>query len=304
MDNLAKIIRTSCFFFISIIILFPVFAQEDNIALTHTPARAESNYEKALELYKVGEYESSRELVDTYIREFEEQDLYYQNILRANFYVLKAMLSYVFREENYRKEIESLFNKAVRIYLDLEIGDVAIAPPFLVELFTKVKKEYLAGYSKTTRKNTIGFVTSIIQTEEFGWDNIQPGIHYSFNLMEFLSLNMDIKFPIQGEFWNFWRIKSGVIWYPEFRVEQVVFGLETSYIVSINDWVIQKHSISLCGHGEAISRMGLGIGADVEVFRFDINVNRKTVTIPGKTVKDDLFQLFFANLDLYILYTF
>ena len=217
------------------------------------------------------------------------------------------MVSYAFREEGYKIEIEQLFNKAIPIYLDLEIGDIATVPPFLNELFNKTKKEYLSQYSKTARRNTFGIVTTLICTNPFDGSNIQPGISYTFNITNSLSVNTDIKFPIQGQFWNFWRLKFGALWFRDFRVEKFVFALGVYDILKINNWAIRTNTISFCGHGEVLTRNGFGIAADVEVLHFDLNFieeESEEITNLSEIGQGSSFELFFSSIDLYFVITF
>lgn len=307
MNERKNILFTSCLCFFLFFILFPVFTQEDT-ENGPTPAEiAAIKFKKTIELYKAGEYEKCREKVDEYIYEFEEQDIYYQASITSYFYVLKAMVSYAFREDGYKEEIENLFNNAIQINLNLEIGDVATVPPFLLELFNKTKKEYLSQYSKTAKRNTFGFVMTLVCTDPFDGSNLQPGIYYAFNITDSVSINADVKVPIQGQFWNFWRIKLGGLWYRDFRVEKLVYALGLNGILKINNWTLQTISFSFCGHGEYISRNGFGLAADVELLHVDLNFiqdESEEITNLSEIGQGSVFELFFTNLDFYIVFTF
>jgi len=306
MDKRKNFLLISCSCFLFFIFLFPGFAQQGTEELT--PAEIAANkFNEVLDLYKAGEYEKCRVKTEEYIEEFEEQNIYYQPGIRANFYVMKAMVSYAFREEGYKQEIEQLFKKAIETDLDLEIGDIATVPAFLNELFNKTKKEYLSQYSKTARRNSFGIVTTIVCTNPFDGSNIQPGIFYEFNITDSLSINTDIKIPIQGNFWNFWRIKIGALWYREFRVEKFVFALGLYDILKINNWSLQTNTVSFCGRGEVITRNGLGIAADVEVMHLDLNFTQaesEEITNLSEIGQGSFFELFFANIDIYFIITF
>jgi len=284
----------------------PVYAQvdsgDDELSASDI---ARLKYDEAWQLYQKGDYETSRDKVNISILEFEQQKIYYPKSTKANFYVLKAMLLYVFREEGYRDEIDALFLKAITIHLGQEIGDATQVPPFLIERFNKIKRDYLAQYSKLSRRFSMGLVTTLICTENFSTQNIQPGIHYAFNLSDYLSLTADIKFPIRGGFWDFWRIKGGIIWYPSFKVEDLVFGIGFYDIFTINSWKVVRNSFSIAGHGEIITRSGLGIAADIELLRFDLIF---THDLEGAQIENfspmiiaNSINLFFAHLDFYLV---
>ena len=108
---------------------------------------------------------------------------------------------------------------------------------------------------------------------------------------------------MEYNFQDYWRIKSGLTWYSEFIVEKLVFGISLFHILSIDNRELSKNSISFCGHGEVFFRMGLGFGVDVEVLRLDINHKAEDIE-PLAGQSDQLLYLFFANIDIYVLFTF
>lgn len=300
MAEMKKMLIILCFCLAGYMILFPVWAQEEEKPDAYTIALMK--YENAMELYKHGEYEKSLELVNTYIQEFEEKRVHYPRKIKADIYVLKGMLTYVFLEEGYREEIETLFLKAVQINLDQEIGDDTEVPAYLIQLFKKTKEEYLDQFSKTTKRNIVGFVTTLIYTEKFVAGNFQPGIYYAFNFTNFWSVIATVKLALGSNFWNTWHFKVGGILYSDFRVEKLVYGLGLYNIFSINtseDTI--RNSVSLCGHGEFFTRPGFGLAVDIEVLRFDINIKAGE---PEEIIREPKpIQFIFANFDLYILFT-
>ncbi|MBN2535078.1 MAG: hypothetical protein JXB88_19510 [Spirochaetales bacterium] len=303
MGGMKKLLVIFCFCFLSLIIIFPAWTQEQEKLDSYTIAKMK--YETAMELYKAGEYEKSLELVNSYIEESEGKEgkkVHYPGRIKADIYVLKAMLFYVFREEGYREEIETLFQKAIKIHIDKEIGDASEIPPLLIEIFKKIKKEYLDQFSKETKRHIIGLVTTLIYTEKFEAGNFQPGFYYTFNISNSWSINTTVKLGIGSSFWNTWHFKLGGLFYSDSRVEKLVYGLGLYNIFSINiNEKTIRNSISLCGHGEFFFRQGFGLAADIEVMRFDINIR------PGETeeiVREQRqIQLIFANFDLYFLFT-
>jgi hypothetical protein len=123
-----------------------------------------------------------------------------------------------------------------------------------------------------------------------------------------VSIDADVKLGIGSAFWNTWHFKVGSIVYSDFRVEKMVYGLGFYNTLSINnneESIID--SLSLRGHGEFISRPGLGFAVDIEVLRLDIDIKTQDKTDEGSTIapigKHGL-QFFFASFDLYMLINF
>jgi hypothetical protein len=280
-----------------------------------TRREAREKYEKAKELYDLGEYEACRELLDSYIIDFTENKGFFPHNVKSDIYVLRAMVSFVFLEEGYEKEMKELFLEAIRLDLNLELDDPTAFPPGLIKLFKQVKTEYLSRYSRTTRRHNLGIITSLVKQQTTLLGIIQPGLHYAFNLSEDFSLVLDARFQITTRLLENFSIQGGVIWIPEFRVEQIVFGLSSYYIFSLDNYIEDDksnygftHSLGICGHGEVIWRFGMGLAAEVEIVRLNLLLGSKTsASAAGYDTIDivpDVLRLLFASLNIYLFFTF
>jgi hypothetical protein len=298
--------------FIMLIFYIPLYAQ-GNTPEARNEAR--EKYQKAKELYDLGEYEACRGLLDSYIVDFSENKVYFPNSIKSDVYVLRAMVAFVFLEKGYQEEMKDLFLKAIRLNLGLELDDPTAFPPGFIKLFNQVKTEYLFRFSRTTRKHNLGIITSLVKQQTTLLAVIQPGLHYAFNLSEDFSLVLDARFQITTRLLENFSIQGGVIWIPEFRVEQIVFGLSSYYIFSLDNYIEDDknnygitHSIGICGHGEVIWRFGMGFAAEVEIVRLNLMLGSKTsATIAGYDSIDivpDLLRFLFANLNIYLFFTF
>ncbi|MBN1697541.1 MAG: hypothetical protein JW881_08515 [Spirochaetales bacterium] len=276
---------------------------------------AQMKYMNAKELYDQGEYEECKQLLDSYIYEFLEKDIFYPVSVRSDIYVLRAMVSFVFLTEGYQEEIRFLFLQAIRLDLGLELDDPTVVPPRLIKLFNEVKTEYLARFSRTTKRHNIGIITSLVKHQDTLLSIIQPGLHYAYNLSEDFSLVLDARVQLTARLLENFSVQGGIIWIPEFRIEQVVFGLSTYYIFSLDNYLENDrnyygftHSLGLCGHGEVIWRIGLGLAAEVEIVRLDLMLGSKTSEITSGydsiDIIPDMLRFLFANLNIYLFFNF
>ena len=295
---------------IFILCVVNLFSQVDMDTSERT--RSRENYQKSEELYFQGEYEAARALVDLCIEEIEVEKKNYPTNIVSKIYLLKAIISYAFRQEGFREELEEYILKAVKLDLEIEIGDASKVPPFIIDLFKKIRADYLSKYSRNSRKHNLGLMITLV-SEPAVLENIfllQPGIHYAFNLNKNISLVFDVRFPINWPIWESVRAQCGAIWYPSFSVEDIVFGLSAYYLFAMENFSDFTHSISICGHGEIIWRNGLGLAAEVEIVRTDLIIGFNNSDTPEEESYEaiyfipDKLRLLFANLNVYLFFTF
>jgi hypothetical protein len=269
--------------------------------------------EEAEGLYADGAYEQCRVLLDTSIRQAEREEVYFPAPAIARMYLLRALIAYAFRVEGgeYRAEISSLLERAVKTDLDLDIEDPGAYPPFILELFRSIRREYLARYSRSSRRFSIGILGALVIDPTVLSDPslLQPGLFFCYNLSEALSLTTSLRLPLSLPLWASLRGQIGLAWYPSFRVEKLSTSVVSSYVFSLDDLSIYTHSFSLAGAGEYVFRSGFGFGARAELLRVDLILGRaETGDLPGyrsiSLLGESFLRATFANSSLYIFYNF
>jgi hypothetical protein len=290
--------------FMSIARAFPQESPNDVLV------RALAKYKDAEDLYDKGEYKSAADLLDSYISEFEAHPDSFTDKLKAKIYLLRGTITYAFREEGYRQEIEQYFLKAIERDLDLEPGDPAKVPAYVINLFTKLKVDYIHSFSREIKKSEIGLFAAFVMEPAGSQSSsyLQPGISYTFCFDNNFDIGLDIRFPLKLPVWDSIRGQLGFTWFPYYRVENLCMGISTYYAFGLDQLRYYTHAISFCGRGEIVLRSGFGIAASVEVFRLDLLFGDTSSNPPQESRYVDLVQnvlrLEFANINFYLIYNF
>lgn len=290
-------------FFISVL---SISAQEPVSAITGTAERVN----QIQQLYRSAEYAQCLQLIDTAIKQHEDGSVGLPFFQLARVYIFKALVVYAYREEGFQETVKELLLKAVSTDINFEFDDYAIIPTYIVDMFVKIKREYLEQFSKTTRRHTLGVYGSLtaLPTLLDNPEYLKPGIHYSFNFSESFMLLADVEFPASGNIFNTIMGRAGVIWFPSFKIETVSMGLGMMYAMRVERNANTLHVFSVEGYGELILRFGLGLAASIELVRFDLSVGDYPSNFSsGGAVsffQSDSAQLSFANLRIYIFFTF
>ncbi len=292
--------------FLSIIIFQISGADLEN----YDPEKPEDMISAAAILYENGKYDECMTLLDQLIADYELHKLEISKKKFAVVYYQRALITYAFREEGYAEEIEAFFLKAVELNISLEIEKPASTPPYILERFISIRQEYLNKFSRTTRRNNLGiFGALVLEPTIFSDPNLlQPGIHYSFNLNEQISLGIDFRFPLEIPIWNSIRGQAGVTIYPIYSIESFFTGYSVYYMFALDELSRYTHSLSFSAQLEYIYRSGIGFAFSAEVFRLDLfwdsegdedRPNYGSLDLIG-----NLLRLSFANMSFFVYYTF
>ncbi|MGA2640537.1 MAG: hypothetical protein ABSG21_06495 [Spirochaetia bacterium] len=286
--------------------ILPAFAQE---RLPSMAKAAEETLKKAQDLYAAGSYEGCRELVGPILREYEAQPASYPPGIIARLYRLDALISYTFRDEGYADEIANLLRKAIVLDLDLDIGDPAEVPFFVINTFTKVRSAYLAQFSRMAKRSAVGVFGAVV-LEPTVFQNIsllEPGIFYAFNLTDVFSLDAQLRFPLQTPIWNSIRGQIGLLWSPSFRVEKIATGIFLYYIFGLDNLSTYSHSLAFGGRMEYVTRSGIGFAGSAELLRADLVFGSQAPASPPAYTEIPFIgvgRVVFANITIYMLYSF
>jgi hypothetical protein len=265
--------------------------------------------ESAQKLFDSGKYEECLEVVTRTIGEYETGGARYPWISMSRIYGLSALLAYTFRESGYETEVDMLLRKALVLNPDLDLGNPAVVPPFVLDRLVKARSAYLAQFSRSVRRNALGLFCALV-LEPTVLQNpllLQPGIAYTFNLSNAFSVDAELRFPLQFPIWNSIRGQVGVVWYPSFQIEKISTGISFSYMFGLDNLTTFMHSLSLGGRGEFVLRSGLGFAANAELLRVNLIIGTNNVPQPPSYSNVPflgLFQVVFANINIYVFYTF
>lgn len=264
---------------------------------------------KAQELYASGQYEECFGIVSQAIETYQSAATRRPSKSIARLYGLSALLAYTFRDPGYEQKVDEQLAKGLEIDLDLDLGDPAEVPPFVLERFSKVKAAYFARFSRTARRNAIGAFWALVlePTVLQNLSLLQPGIVYTFNINESFALDAELRFPLQLPIWNSIRGQLGLIWYPSFRIEKIATGMSFSYTFGLDKLTTYTHSVSLGGRMEFLTRSGFGFVANAELLRADLVIGSENLAKPPtyNTVPFlGLLQVVFANVTIYAFYAF
>ncbi|MEJ2663282.1 MAG: hypothetical protein P8107_04425 [Spirochaetia bacterium] len=303
-----------CLLFVSFLSGAALYAQPANTTQPpNAPEQksvAETKLDQAQELYTNGKYEACDTLIDETITAMEQNQIPSSNSVLASLYIVKSFVVYAFREKGYQDKIEKLLRKAIETNIFYDFPDPRVVPLYILEEYRRIKTEYLAQFMKTTRRNVIGLYGSLVMQPTVLKNPavIQPGIHYAFNLDNSWSLWLNIAIPTQIPLLESIQGTIGVTWFPTFKVETICLGLSAAYSFRLEHYESYAHSVLLEGYGEIIYRSGLGFGASVELMRFDLLFGTGGLELPEYGYIDlfpnSSLRLAFANLHLYLFYTF
>jgi len=259
-------------------------------------------------LYAEGNYEQCKKAL------IKTQDLKnagklsFNQTEEAELYLYQALIVYAFREEGWQKNINDLLLKAIETDLNYELKDFAIVPSYILERYQNLKKGFLAQYTKSAKRQCVGIygVLSYLPTLVNNPEYIKLGLHYSFNFDDHLTMLLDLELPLALPLFNVMQVRSGLIWFPAFRVELISLGLGIMYALEIQQFKSFINKISFEGYGEIILRSGIGFGASVELLRVELLLGEGTLENLDYV---DLFagqnvRFVFANLRVYIFLNF
>jgi len=305
--------RIRCAILILAALTVGVSAQEEGrrVRTESEEVEPQQKLEEVEALYSSGDYDRCAELVDAYLEEALASRTYYPRGIIARFHRLKALLAYAYREEGYREEVDHHLLEATSYDLDLQIGTASEVPLYVLERFTAIQEEYLSDYGKTARRHSLGLFGALVlePTVITNPALLQPGLHYAYNLSRSLSFAVDVRVPLQWPLWNSIRGQTGIVWMPGFRVEKIGMGLSAFYLFGLDNLETYTHSISFGGNMELVSRWGLGLGGSAELLRVDLIFGLADETELPEYKSTSIFgesflRLVFANINLYVFFTF
>ncbi len=276
------------------------------------PSAAEIAAERltgAQELFDSGQYDECLALVSQTVKEYESDKTPYPWGPMAGIYGISALLAFTFRESGYEAEVDALLLKAVTLNPDIVLGSPAVVPPFVLERLAKVREGYLSRFSRTKRRTTVGLFGALV-LEPTVLTNpllLQPGVSYSFNLSESLTVEAGLRFPLQIPLWNSIRGQVGLVWYPAFRIEKISTGISVSYLFGLDNLTTFMHSISVGGKAEIVLRSGLGFAVNAELLRANLIIGTDILPeVPSYSSVPflGLFNFAFANITLNAFFTF
>jgi hypothetical protein len=285
-------------------------AAGDAAEKTTAVEEAQAALARAEELYKAGDYTGSEGVVDEAEAMLDGVRSAAARRTLARLRVLEALLAYTFRDEGYQAEVEEALESAVALDLGVSAGSPADTPPYILDRFEQVRAAYLARFSRTARRNTVGLVGAMVLEPTIFTDLsiLQPGLLYSFNLNDRLTVEAELRIPLRLPVWDSLRGQVGLIWYPGFQVETVNFGLSTAYMFGLDELRAFTHSLSIGGQGEVVTRSGFGFGANVEMVRVDLLLGFAAGSeLPSyRTIPflANLLRLAFANIRMFAFWTF
>jgi hypothetical protein len=290
------------------------YGQEQPAAAQVSPREsATSKLAEAERFYHEGTYDSARRLVETALEEVRQGVKVVTPSMAgvlARLHALAALLEYAFRDEGFEARIDEQLQQALERNPYLDLGDPAEVPAFVQTRFRRLQTAYLARFSRLERRSSLGISTALV-LEPKVLDNpsvLQPGLSYSFNLSEYVSLDAGMRFPLVWPPWSSIRGQVGLTYYPTFRVERVITGITFSYLfgLDVEETATYTHSLAVGGRAEYLSRSGLGIAMNAELLRANIVMSGGTLEPPEGTEINllDLLNIVFANLSLSVFYAF
>lgn len=275
-----------------------------------TVQAAQLALQEAEALYRDGSYDACQSLVEQSIADLGLARGQKPRKELARLRILEALLSYTFRDEGYEQRVTTAVQAALELDLNVDVGNPAEVPPFVLNRFTQIRKEYLARFTRSARRNTFGLVGAMVLEPTIFTDLavLQPGVFYSFNFSDSLTLDAELRVPLRSPVWNSIRGQVGLIWYPSFRVETLSMGISTTYMFGLDNLSAYTHSLSIGGQGEIVSRSGFGFGANVEMLRIDLLFGYPTgAELPSYSalpILGNLLRMAFANIRMFAFWTY
>lgn len=260
------------------------------------------------DLYEKAQYTECLAVIQAARADREAGKLVFSGTQVADLNVYEAFVVYAFREEGYQEKIRVLLFAAIEADLNYDFQNYAAVPPFILDRFISLKKEYHARFSKSARRHSIGlygvinYLPATVAIAEY----IKPGIHYTVNLSDYVSLLFDFEVPLSLPLFNVIQFRTGAIWFPSFKIETISMGLGLFYSLRIEEFINFTNMVSFEGYGEIVLRSGLGFGASVELLRFEFLIGPGTLQTIGFV---DIFstpqlRFTFASLRIYAFFTF
>jgi hypothetical protein len=287
---------------------------------THAQAAGTNRLEEARlrlaqaeSLYDGGEYERCGQLLDGYIEEQRSGGFRFTSREAGRIYGLRALVAYAFRGEGegYREEVRGYLWAALDADPELDLGAPAEVPMFVLDLFYKLKNEYLAQFSRLAKRWTVGLLAAVVIDPTVVQDPklLQPGLYLCYNLSESWSLLGDLRLPLSAPVWGSIRGQAGAAWFPGYNIRKINPCFTLTYQFALDNLETYTHSLSLGGQSEIVSRIGLGFGLRIEFLRVDLILGAiqpselptyRSIALFGK----DFLRASFANTNLLIIYRF
>jgi hypothetical protein len=258
--------------------------------------------------YAKADYAACKSAIESALLDNENKKLTFAFYELTELYVYDALVVYAFRAEGFQKEVQTLLRKAIELDINYDFKDYAVIPTYILDQFIKLKKEYIAGFAKSSRRHCIGLFTVIsylpvfLTTPEY----LKLGVHYSYNLSDSFALLFDLEFPLSSQIFNDLQFRTGAVWFPSFKIETISMGLGLHYALRMENFSAFTNVFSIEGYGEFIFRFGLGIAASVELLRLAIIAGAGSFPSGGlvNIYSSSQVSFSFANLRIYVFYTF
>ncbi len=281
-------------------------------AATSREAEARLRLAQAESLYGGGDYERCQRLLDGYIQEHRSRDFRLPSRAAGRVYGLRALVAYALRGEGegYREEVRLYLWSALEADPELELGAPAEVPVFVLDLFYKLKNEYLAQFSRLSKRWSLGLGGAVVIDPTVVDDPslLQPGVYCSYNLSEAWSLLGDLRLPMRAPIWGSIRGQVGAAWFPYYNIRKINPCFTLTYQFALDNLETYTHSLSLGGQSEVASRKGLGFGMRIEFLRLDLITGQNVGDVPKyRSVAlfgTDFIRASFANTNFLIFYRF
>jgi hypothetical protein len=267
----------------------------------------------AEERFAAGDYPAARALVDAALEEIRTQVRLATPSVHgtlSRLHALSALLAYAFRDEGFEDLVDRELSLALEEDPYLDLGDPAEVPTFVQTRFRRLQTAYLARFSRTERRTSLGLTAALVLEPAVLTENpsvLQPGFAYALNLGDNVSLNAGLRFPLVWPPWDSVRGQVGLTYYPIFRVERVITGITFAYLFGLDELSTFTHSLAIGGRAEYVTRGGFGVGMNAELLRANIVIGAGGIQEPPPSTDlnlGDLLNIVFANLSLNLFWTY
>jgi len=193
---------------------------------------------------------------------------------------------------------------------ELDLGAPAEVPMFVLDLFYKLKNEYLAQFSRLAKRWTVGLLAAVVIDPTVVQDPklLQPGLYLSYNLSESWSLLGDLRLPLSAPVWGSIRGQVGAAWFPPTTSGRSIPASPDLPVRPGQSGDLYPLPVP-GGQSEIVSRIGLGFGMRIEFLRVDLILGAiqpselptyRSIALFGK----DFLRASFANTNLLVIYRF